>query len=94
MNKIFYYYGKETTLDIINFKVFKTKKEDDSLRELINHYKNSETPIMPVKAELLMEKYDIPKGKQLGDKLKIIENEWVKNNFKISDQQIDNIIKN
>ena len=26
------------------------------------------------------------------EKLKIIEKEWVKNNFKISDQQIDNII--
>ena len=31
---------------------------------------------------------------QLGEKLKIIEREWVKNNFKISDQQVDNIVNN
>ena len=29
-----------------------------------------------------------PEGKQLGEKLKMIEEEWVKNNFKISDQQV------
>ena len=41
-----------------------------------------------------MTKYEIPQGKQLGSKLKMIENEWVKNNFQISDNQIDNIINN
>ena len=39
-----------------------------------------------------MEKYKIPQGKILGDMLKIIEEEWVNNNFQISDQQIKNII--
>ena len=42
----------------------------------------------------LIKKYDIPKGKQLGEKLKKIENEWVDNNFKISEKQIDNILYN
>jgi poly(A) polymerase len=41
-----------------------------------------------------MKKYEIPEGKQLGEKLKKIEKEWVKNNFKISDQQVENIINN
>ena len=49
---------------------------------------------MPVKADELIKKYDIPKGKQLGEKLKKIENEWVDNNFKISEKQIDNILYN
>ena len=42
----------------------------------------------------LMNKYQIPKGKQLGSKLKMIEREWVNNNFQISEKQIDRIIKN
>ena len=92
MNKVFYYYGKEATLDIINFKIIKSKKVDNFLIELINHYENIKVPIMPISADLLMTKYEIPEGKQLGKKLKIIEQEWVKNNFKISDKQIDNII--
>ena len=41
-----------------------------------------------------MMKYNIPEGKQLGLKLKMIEEEWVKNNFQISDKKIDSIINN
>ena len=44
---------------------------------------------MPVKADILMEKYKIPKGKILGDKLKLIEDEWVSNNFQISEKRIE-----
>ena len=43
---------------------------------------------------MLMKNYEIPEGKQLGEKLRLIEEEWVGNNFKISDQQIDKIINN
>ena len=63
------------------------------MRELAKYYESNEVPIMPVSADLLMKKYEIPAGKQLGDKLKLIKEEWVKNNFKISEQQIDNIVK-
>jgi len=41
-----------------------------------------------------MEKFNIPEGKQLGSKLKIIEEEWVKNNFQISDKQVSQIVNN
>ena len=47
---------------------------------------------MPIGAEFLMEKYQIPEGKNLGNKLKSIEEEWVNNNFKLSQKQIDKII--
>jgi len=94
MNKVFYYYGKETTLDILKHRIIKLKKPDHTLVELIKHYENCESPVMPVSAELLMKKYEIPEGKQLGEKLRIIEEEWVKNNFEISDQQVDNIVNN
>ena len=49
---------------------------------------------MPINADNLMIKYRIPEGKVWGDKLRMIEKEWVNNNFKISDQQIENIINN
>tara|TARA_B100001173_G_scaffold35463_1_gene27489 strand:+ start:2615 stop:2740 length:126 start_codon:yes stop_codon:yes gene_type:complete len=41
-----------------------------------------------------MTKYKVPEGKELGDKLKLIENEWVNNNFQISDTKLENIINN
>ena len=49
---------------------------------------------MPVQASMLMSKYDIPEGKILGNKLKMIEEIWVKNDFQISDMQIQKIVKN
>ena len=94
MNKIFYYYGKETALDILNHRKIKSKKVDNSLNELIKHFENKETPFMPVNADFLMKKYKIPAGKNLGDKLRLIEEKWVKNNFKISNEQVDSIVKN
>ena len=92
MDKIFYYQGKEVVLDILSHKMIKSKKVDNSLKELINHYEKNITPIMPVNADFLMKKYKIPEGKQLGTKLRIIEDHWVKNNFKISDEDVDDIV--
>ena len=68
---------------------------DDMYQEvIIDHYKNKSMPIMPIGADFLMTKYKIPEGKLLGDKLKIIEQRWVNNDFKISDQEVKNIIQN
>ena len=72
--------------------MIKLKKVDNSIKELIDHYINSELPKMPVSADLLMKKYEISEGRQLGEKLKMIEEEWVKNDFEISDQQVDNLV--
>ena len=94
MNRVFYYFGKETTLDILNHRIIKSKKLDNSLEKLNKHYENCEIPVMPISAGMLMKNYEIPEGKQLGEKLRLIEEEWVRNNFKISDQQIDKIINN
>ena len=94
LNKVFYYKGKETVIDILNFRIFKFKKLDHNLIELIKFYKNMVRPTMPIKADNLMTKYKVSEGKFLGDKLRMIEEEWVNNNFQISDQQVENIINN
>ena len=94
LNRVFYYQGKETVIDVINFKIFKSKKLDNRLIELSKSYYDKTVPAMPVKADTLMKKYKILEGKNLGDKLKMIEEAWVKNNFKISNQQVENIINN
>ena len=94
MNKVFYYKGKETVLDILNFKIFKSTKLDVNIVDLLKFYKDKKTPVLPVKANNLKVKYQISEGKMLGDKLKLIEEEWVKNNFQISDQQVENIMNN
>jgi len=94
LNKIFYFEGKQAVIDVIKYKILKSKKFDLSLKDLYFHYINSVTPTMPINADLLMNKYKIPQGKKLGQKLKTIELEWVKNNFQISEKQLENIVNN
>ena len=94
MNKVLYYHGKQAVLDILHFKIVRSKKIDSSLIEFSHTYRSKTIPSMPINADLLMKKYNIPEGKRLGEKLKTIEQIWVKNDFQISDQQVDNIIDN
>jgi len=92
-NKIFYYNGKQTVLDIINFKLFTSIKVEKKLLKLIEIYKNKIIPTFPIGANMIMTKYNIPEGKTLGNKLKMIEETWVQNSFQISEKQILKIIK-
>ncbi len=92
LNKIFYYKGKQTVIDILSYKLFISKKVDKKLLNYIDQFRSKVLPIMPIGAKVLMEKYEIPEGKNLGNKLKTIEEEWVNNNFQISDKQINKII--
>ena len=94
LNKFFYYQGKEFVVDILNFMIIKSKKNDSSLDELKNYYESIEQPVLPINGDSLMKKYEISEGKMLGEKLLMIEEKWVKNDFKISDQDVDNIINN
>ena len=92
-NKIFYYNGKQAVSDIINFKLFTSSKVEKKLIKLMKTYQDKVIPAMPVEANLLMNKYNIPEGKTLGSKLKMIEEIWVSNNFNISDKQVEKIAK-
>ena len=38
-----------------------------------------------------MEKYKIKEGKELGQKLKYLENLWIENYFKITDKEVDKV---
>ena len=93
-NTFFYYNGKQAVTDILKFKLIKSKKNLKIYEELIKLFETKSKPIMPINADMLMTKYKVPEGKELGDKLKLIENEWVNNNFQISDTKLENIINN
>ena len=92
--KIFYYNGKQALFDLIYFEIFKSKKINKKLIALLEYFKDKEVPVFPVKAVNLMEKYNIPEGKQLGLKLKKIEEQWIKNDFTVLDNEIEQIFKN
>ena len=94
LNKIFYFNGIEAINDLLYFKIFKSNIVDPHLLQLIKNFNKKKVPVMPLKANVLMEKYNIPEGKVLGGKLKLIEEVWCNNNFQISDAEVQKIINN
>ncbi len=93
LNKIFYFNGRQAVIDIINFKIFTSSKIEKKLIKLIDAYKEKEIPTLPIRAELLITKFQISEGKNLGNKLKRIEEMWVDNGFHISEKQVLQIVK-
>ncbi len=93
LNKFFYFNGRQAVLDIINFKIFISNKVEKKLIKLLDTYKEKVIPTLPIGADLLMSKFQIPEGKTLGNKLKRIEETWVQNGFQISDKQVQQIVK-
>ena len=93
LNRIFYYKGKQALIDILSFKIFISRKIDKKILKFIEQFQFKDLPSMPVGAKFLMEKYQITEGKSLGIKLKTIEEEWVNNNFELSEKQIDKILR-
>ena len=94
LRKILYFNGKQALLDLLYFQVFRSKKIDKKLINFIELFKDEETPLLPLKATTLITKYNIPEGKELGVQLKKVEKKWINNNFEISDEEIQQIIKN
>jgi len=94
LNRIFYFSGKEALMDVIYFKIFKSNKVDNKLIKLIEIFKEKEIPVMPFKANMLIERYQVPEGKELGKKLKTIEEFWANNYFNISEKEIQKIVSN
>tara|TARA_B100001778_G_scaffold260809_1_gene221248 strand:- start:165 stop:1436 length:1272 start_codon:yes stop_codon:yes gene_type:complete len=90
--KILYFNGKDSLLDLINFHIFKSKKVDKKLENFLSFFKDKNVPTLPLKAATLMTKYNIPEGKELGLKLKQIENKWVDNDFRITEKEVEKII--
>ena len=93
LNKILYYNDRQAVLDIINFKIFTSNKVEKKLIKLLEVYKDKVIPIMPITANMLMTKHNVAEGKILGDTLKMIEEIWINNGFKVSDKEIKKITK-
>jgi len=89
LEKIFYFNEKSDVLDLIDFELFKSKKNKKKLIELKNYFIKTEKPVFPVKAKNIMEKFDLKEGRELGQKLKYLEDLWVNNSFNISEKEIE-----
>ena len=93
-HKLVYYNDKSLVIDLIDFKICVSKKDITKMIKLKNSIIETNKPIFPIKAKNLIEEYNLKEGKELGTKLKKIEDVWVQNNFKITNQEVNRIINN
>ena len=78
-------------LNILNFVInekFKFKDFSEILKKILQSKKQK----LPVDGKYLMDN-GMKQGSQMGKVLKNIEEEWIKNDFKISEDQIKEIIR-
>ncbi len=93
LQKIFYFQGKSNLLDAIDFQLYRSNKKNSKLIELKKYFEKLEKPNFPIKAKIVMEKYNLKESKELGQKLKKLENLWVENNFSISEKEVENTFR-
>ncbi len=92
--KVFYFNNIDYLNDLLNFAIFKSKKIDKKLIGLKEFFNTQNQPIFPIKAKQLIEDYNLEESRELGKKLKQIENIWINNSFKISVKEIEKVINN
>ena len=94
LHKLVYYNDKSLVIDLIDFKICVSKKDITKMIKLKKLIIETNKPIFPIKAKNLIEEYNLKEGRELGTKLKKIEDVWVQNNFKITNQEVNRIINN
>ena len=78
-------------LNLINFSINSKVKLNDFTKTL-NKILKVKIPIFPIDGETLKQK-GMREGQMLGNVLKTLEKEWINNNFKISNEQVEELIK-
>ena len=78
-------------LNLINFSIDSKVKEKD-FSKIFNKILKIKVPVFPIDGEYLKQK-GMKEGQSLGKVLKILEKDWINNNFKISNERIEEIIK-
>ena len=88
-----YLYGKKNliNLNIVNFSINSKLKLNDFNKNL-KKISKLKVPKFQIDGQYLM-KNGMQEGQSIGKVLKIIETEWIKNSFKISDDRIKELIK-
>ena len=93
LQKIFYYEGKSSTIDLIDFNLLYFK-QSKKLSELKTYFEKLDKPEFPIKAQLLINDYGLKEGRELGQKLKNLEMKWIENNFNLSKKDMEKVLSN
>ena len=98
IKKLIYSSNKSYVKDLLLFSVcINNKVKTIDIEKLLDYVHNCKIPKFPISGNLLKE-HGYETGKNLGKRLKLLEEEWIENNFildkKLEEKYLRNINKN
>jgi len=88
IKKLIYFSSKSSVKDLLLFSLSVNKRMNKlDVKKLITYVTNCKIPKFPISGDYL-KKYGYKTGQELGDKLKFLEERWIKNNFEINENEI------
>ena len=89
IKKLIYLSNKNSVKDLLFFSIFiKDKIETLSIEKLLDYVSTCEIPKFPISGDYL-KKHGYETGKELGQKLKLLEEKWIENNFVLDKKTIE-----
>ncbi len=91
IKKLIYLNGKSSVKEILLFaRCASNKIKDSELEEMLNYVENFKIPKFPLSGDDL-KKHGYESGKELGKKLKFLEQKWIENNFTLDKELLKNL---
>lgn len=89
IKKLIYRSSKDNVMDLLLFSIcINNKIETLNVEKLINYVNTCKIPKFPISGDYL-KKYGYEAGHALGNKLKSLEEKWIKNNFVIDKKVVE-----
>tara|TARA_B100002052_G_scaffold251811_1_gene240090 strand:+ start:244 stop:1542 length:1299 start_codon:yes stop_codon:yes gene_type:complete len=93
LKKNVFYNGKNKIISLAIFDFLtNSRKNSENLKKLINKINSTNIPTFPITAKYLLQN-GFKSGRQIGEVLKKIEKQWIKNDFNLDNEQLNNLIK-
>ena len=92
IKRLIYLTSKSHVIDLLLFSACEFGKDKKiNINELINYVNTIEVPKFPISGNYL-KKYGYKTGKELGKKLKFLEDKWISNNFVIDSKMVEKFL--
>jgi len=92
LKKNIFYHGKEKMMSLAKFYFISSRKNYANLINVLKKINSTSIPEFPVTGKYLLEK-GFKSGRKIGEVLKTIEKQWIKNDFHLKDEELKNLIK-
>ncbi len=91
LKKNIFYHNKDNIKILTQFYFICLKKDYSDYRNIVKKIDSTTIPNFPITGKYLIEK-GIKGGEKIGKILKLIENKWVQNDFKLEDDDLNKLI--